>query len=1038
MNWERLVLGMGSWLVLAGLLQAAPPSTRLTEGIRDKTPTLLALTGARVVVAPGRVLEQATIVVRDGVIVAVGGAVTAPADARIWDMTGKTIYPGFLDAYSGETVDVAAARPGAAHSNTLVVPQLDMAREIRVDPERNQKLRAQGIVARLAVPTGAVFRGQSCLLDTSDEPLAESLLRGQVAQHMQLTISRSPRRDSYPNSPMGVMALVRQTLLDAQWYRAVWSAAQGDSQLPRPERNDALETLELARRNGQLFILDAHNDLYFIRADRVAREFGLRAAIFGSGREYRRLDDVVRSGRTVILPLNFVKPPNVSTIESARHVSLEDLQHWYLVPENAGRLDKAGVRIAFATQGLKDPGDFLPAVRRTVERGLAPDSALRALTVTPAELLGVADQCGTIEPGKLANFVVTAGDLFDAKTKIHSTWIRGNAYRTELEPLFDPRGVWEVVGRVEDGSFQTVWLSIQGDDPREIRGELLDGKPDNSSQEGTADATRKRSKLIHLVRNDFRLTLTFDLAPLGGTGRGRLAMNAKPESTATEWTAEWIWPDDRRVSVICKKLDSGTQLTAAAVAEKPDKPNKLPSLDLPIKKPFGAFGRDRMPPQELVVFRNATIWTSGPLGNLANASLLIGHGKILAIGDDVPTPEGAVVVDCQGKFISAGIIDCHSHMATDGGVNETGRAVTAQVRIGDFIDDTDISIYRQLAGGVTTAHVLHGSANPIGGQCQVIKLRWGAGPEELKMAEAPSSIKFALGENVKQSNWTERSSARYPQTRMGVEQIMRDEFQAAREYLQSWDSWERDHRGLPPRRDLELEAIGEILQGKRWIHCHSYRQDEIVAFLRVAEEFSVQVGCMQHILEGYKVADVMRKHGVMASSFSDWWAYKFEVFDSIPQNGAILHQAGVVVSFNSDDRELARHLNQEAAKAVRYGGVDPLEAFQFVTLNPAKQLRIDQFVGSLEVGKHADLVVWNAPPLSIYARPEQTWVDGRRMFDRTEDLQLRQEARQLRATLVQRILDSGESMRELGQDFATEQDDLWPRDDEFCHEHPHQ
>jgi N-acetylglucosamine-6-phosphate deacetylase len=273
---------------------------------------------------------------------------------------------------------------------------------------------------------------------------------------------------------------------------------------------------------------------------------------------------------------------------------------------------------------------------------------------------------------------------------------------------------------------------------------------------------------------------------------------------------------------------------------------------------------------------------------------------------------------------------------------------------------------------------------------------------------------------------------------MGVEQIMRDEFQAAREYLQSWDSWERDHRGLPPRRDLELEAIGEILQGKRWIHCHSYRQDEIVAFLRVAEEFSVQVGCMQHILEGYKVADVMRKHGVMASSFSDWWAYKFEVFDSIPQNGAILHQAGVVVSFNSDDRELARHLNQEAAKAVRYGGVDPLEAFQFVTLNPAKQLRIDQFVGSLEVGKHADLVVWNAPPLSIYARPEQTWVDGRRMFDRTEDLQLRQEARQLRATLVQRILDSGESMRELGQDFATEQDDLWPRDDEFCHEHPHQ
>jgi len=522
-------------------------------------------------------------------------------------------------------------------------------------------------------------------------------------------------------------------------------------------------------------------------------------------------------------------------------------------------------------------------------------------------------------------------------------------------------------------------------------------------------------------------------------------MNALPDPAATEWTGDWIWPDDRRVSVICKKLTPGPQIAdeaaaekaAEKTAEKAENPPRLPPLELPIRKPFGAFGRDRLPPQELIVFRNATIWTSGPQGNLPNASLLIGHGKVLAIGSDVPVPEGAAIVDCQGKFISPGIIDCHSHMATDGGVNETGRAVTAQVRIGDFIDDTDISIYRQLAGGVTTAHILHGSANPIGGQCQVIKLRWGAGPEELKMAEAPASVKFALGENVKQSNWTERTASRYPQTRMGVEQIMRDEFMAAKDYLQSWEAWERDHRGLPPRRDLELEAIGEILQGKRWIHCHSYRQDEILTFLRVAEEFSVQIGCLQHILEGYKVADVMRKHGVMASSFSDWWAYKFEVFDSIPQNGAILHQSGVVVSFNSDDRELARHLNQEAAKAVRYGGVDPVEAFQFVTLNPAKQLRIDAFVGSLEVGKHADLVVWNAPPLSIYARPEQTWVDGRKMFDRAEDLQLRQEARQLRAALVQRILDSGEPMRELGQDFATEQDDHWPRDDEFCHEHPH-
>ena len=234
-------------------------------------------------------------------------------------------------------------------------------------------------------------------------------------------------------------------------------------------------------------------------------------------------------------------------------------------------------------------------------------------------------------------------------------------------------------------------------------------------------------------------------------------------------------------------------------------------------------------------------------------------------------------LDCRGKFLSPGIIDCHSHMATDGGVNESGRAVTSQVRIGDFIDDTDISVYRQLAGGVTAAHILHGSANPIGGQSQVIKLRWGASPEAMKMAEAPPTIKFALGENVKQSNWGERATSRYPQTRMGVEQLFRDEFLAAREYRDRWKDWERNHEGMPPRRDLELEAIVEVLEGSRLVHCHSYRQDEILALLRVAEEFHFTIACLQHILEGYKVADAIARHGAGGSSFSDWWAYKFEI-----------------------------------------------------------------------------------------------------------------------------------------------------------------
>jgi N-acetylglucosamine-6-phosphate deacetylase len=272
---------------------------------------------------------------------------------------------------------------------------------------------------------------------------------------------------------------------------------------------------------------------------------------------------------------------------------------------------------------------------------------------------------------------------------------------------------------------------------------------------------------------------------------------------------------------------------------------------------------------------------------------------------------------------------------------------------------------------------------------------------------------------------------------MGVEQIVRDSFLAALDYRRRWDQWNRTHEGLPPRRDLELEALDQILRHERWIHCHSYRQDEILALLRLLEDFGVRIGSLQHILEGYKVADAMAQHGATGSSFSDWWAYKFEVYDAIPYNGALMHQAGVVVSFNSDDRELARHLNQEAAKAVKYGGVEPVEALKFVTLNPAKQLRIDPWVGSLEPGKHADLVVWSGPPLSNLSRCEQTWIDGRKYFDIEEDRAARQESAKMRAALVQKILSSGQEMRKEGERDESETD-LWPREDVFClhHDHP--
>jgi len=395
------------------------------------------------------------------------------------------------------------------------------------------------------------------------------------------------------------------------------------------------------------------------------------------------------------------------------------------------------------------------------------------------------------------------------------------------------------------------------------------------------------------------------------------------------------------------------------------------------------------------------------------------------VGYKLKPPEGALIIDAEGKHVTPGLIDCHAHIAIDRGVNESSQATTSEVRIGDVVDHTDISIYRQLAGGLTMSHLLHGSANPIGGQCQLIKMKWGHLPEDLKEKRAPGTIKFALGENVKQSNWGDQYTTRYPQTRMGVQEIIQDRFQAAADYQKEWDRYvtnPQKSRLIPPRRDLELDALQEVLNQERWVHCHSYRQDEILMLMRVFEKFGIHVGTFQHILEGYKVADTMAEHGAGGSAFSDWWAYKFEVYDAIPYAGTIMHEQDVLVSFNSDDAELARRMNTEAAKAVRYGGLSEEEALKFVTLNPAKQLFIDEHVGSLEPGKDGDFVVWSDHPLSTYAICEQTWIEGRKYFDLEEDRQLRQAVQEERAALIQQLLDdSSKDKKENDTDIESDE-----------------
>ncbi|MCH8923084.1 MAG: amidohydrolase family protein [Planctomycetes bacterium] len=1025
------------WIFFAALLlptaAAAPPVTTPTEGIADNTPAVHALVGGRIVVAPGRVIERGTLVVRDGVIVAVGVDVKPPADARVWKLDGKTIYAGLIDAYSELTGDaatkaeaaVAKGKGSGGYWNVNVVPQTRAGAFYAADAALNKKFRSQGVTARLIAPTAGVIKGTSAIVSTGDDDPSRTVIKQQVALHAKLTVKRGDRKQ-YPNSPMGAVALFRQAFYDAQWYTKAWRAYDGDPLLARPERNAALEVLQHYPQTKLPVVIDASNERYFLRADRFGREFGLNVIVRGSGREYRRLEAIRRSGRAVIVPLNFAKAPNVATPEAALGVSLSRLMHWDIAPENPARLDRAGVTIALTAHGLSDPGKLLAAVRTAIERGLPADSALRALTTTPAKLLGVDDRLGTLETGKAASFVITDGDLFAKKTKLLETWVDGRRYEVVKSSDVDVRGTWQVTIQSPAGKQQTVTLHLSGK-PGSLSGEIVRGK---------AKHKLRRAGLL-----GSRFSCTLNGKSLGVEGIVRLSAVISEETDGRmTWLGSVTWADGSQTACTARRTSTEVpkEDTPPEDKKKNDKKPEVPKKALyEVNFPLGASGRSAPPAQPAaVLFRNATIWTSGKQGTLSGASILVKSGKIAAVGKNIIAPKGAIVVDATGLHITPGLIDCHSHIATDGGINESAQAVTAEVRIGDFIDAGDINIYRQLAGGVTSSNILHGSANPIGGQNQVIKMRWGSLPEEIKFAQAPPGIKFALGENVKQSNWGDDYRTRYPQTRMGVEQIMLDRFRAAGQYDRRWSEWRKSHQGLPPRVDLELEALAEVVAGKRWIHCHSYRQDEILALMRTCEKFGITIGTFQHVLEGYKVASEMAAHGAMGSAFSDWWAYKFEVYDAIPYNGAIMHNAGVVVSFNSDSGELARRLNVEATKAVKYGGVPPEEALKFVTLNPAKQLRIDQYVGSIEVGKHADLAVWNKSPLSTFARCEQTWVDGRKYFDRGEDIRRRAEDRRRHAALVQRILSSGAEMLKAGEKDPAA-GELWPREDIFCHHGDH-
>jgi imidazolonepropionase-like amidohydrolase len=422
-----------------------------------------------------------------------------------------------------------------------------------------------------------------------------------------------------------------------------------------------------------------------------------------------------------------------------------------------------------------------------------------------------------------------------------------------------------------------------------------------------------------------------------------------------------------------------------------------------------AFGTAAKPTAQTILFKNATVWTNEKEGIVKGADVLVVNGKIKEVSrQNMSPPAGARVIDAAGLHLTSGIIDEHSHLAISRGVNEGGQAITAEVSIADVVNPDDIDIYRQLAGGVTAAQLLHGSANPIGGQSALIKFKWGVTPDEMLIDNAPKFIKCALGENVKQANWGDFNTVRFPQTRMGVEQVFYDGFYRAKAYQKEWDAYKAGKTRIAPRVDLELEVLAEILRSERFITCHSYIQSEINMLMHVADSMGFRINTFTHILEGYKVADKMNKHGVAGSTFSDWWAYKFEVNDAIPYNAALMTEQGVMVCINSDDAEMGRRLNQEAAKTVKYGGLSEEQAWKLVTLNPAKTLHLDTEMGSVKAGKAADLVLWTANPLSIEARVSLTMIDGVVYYEEAEQPQKQQQIEQERVRILSLMLAAGE------------------------------
>ena len=943
------------------------------ESVQNKNNNFTAFTNAKIFVTPTQVIEKGTLIIQNGKVIGAGVDLQIPKNCKIVNLEGKYVYPSFIDIYTSfgiEKPKKSTTSDGDSYDtkrigyywNESIKSEVNAFENFNYDQTKAEEYLKAGFgVVGTHVQDG-VARGSGTLIALNNSDKSLRLLSNKISNHFGFTRSVTTNQ-SYPSSLMGMMALLRQMYLDMNWYK------NGNSKT----KDASLEALINNQNLVQIFTTE--DKLNSIRAAKIAKEFRLNYVLKGGGNEFERIDEIKNTNSKFIIPINFPEAYDVSNSFLSDQIDLSDLRFWNQAPTNLKVLSDNNVVFALTTDKQKKTEDFRVNLLKAIKYGFDKTKALEALTTIPASIMGKSNEIGSLNKGSFANFVITSGAIFDEKTVLYENWVQGNKFVVNDMTTIDIRGNYDLTIDTNtykwkiDGDIATPKSEITDVNSKKINSKITIAANWITASMKSNDSINDRfSRLSGYIENAQKLS-----------GKAILA-NGKEVKWAAIKTAPFLIVKD---------------------SSKADKPN----LVLPVTFPNIAYGNNKKPSQQTILFKNATVWTNEKEGILVDTDVLVKDGKITAIGKNIED-SNAVKIDAKGKHLTSGIIDEHSHIAISKGVNEGGHNSSAEVTIQDVVNSEDINIYRDLAGGVTTSQLLHGSANPIGGCSAIVKWKWGLSADEMLYKNQPKFIKFALGENVKQSNMS-RSSNRFPQSRMGVEQVFTDYFQRAKEYDLTWKAYNsnpKKEKSNAPRVDLELQNIAEIINKERFITCHSYVQSEILMMMNVAEKFNFRVNTFTHILEGYKVADRMKEHGVGASTFSDWWAYKFEVNDAIPYNGAIMHNQGLLVAFNSDDAEMSRRLNQEAGKAVKYGNVPEVEAWKFVTLNPAKLLHIDDKVGSIKVGKDADVVLWSANPLSIYAKAEKTLIEGVVYYDIAKDELKRTENTNERNILIGQLM----------------------------------